>query len=61
MAQVTSRASISAKSLPPEHTPRPFQHSFPTMLTFGPESCGTLLGQEPPLTGMTHQWNIFDQ
>ncbi|KAL4935473.1 hypothetical protein BDV06DRAFT_128306 [Aspergillus oleicola] len=53
--------STSAKSLPQEHTPRSFQHSFPTTFTFRPESCGAPLGQEPPLTGMTHQWNIFDQ
>ncbi|KAI3124182.1 hypothetical protein CBS147326_8411 [Penicillium roqueforti] len=52
--------STSAKQLSPAFTPQPFQHSSSTGFTFRPSPCGTPLGQEPLLTGTTHQWNIFD-
>lgn len=53
--------STSIKQLPPAHAPRPFQHSFSTGFAFPPGPCGgPPLGQEPPLGGTTHQWNIFD-
>ncbi|KAJ5588700.1 hypothetical protein N7537_011378 [Penicillium hordei] len=56
--------STSAKSVPPNHAPahvpRYLQQSFPTGIGFCPGPCEVPLGQSPPLTGTTHEWNIFD-
>jgi hypothetical protein len=40
--------------------PRYLQQSFPTGSGFCPGPCEVPLGQSPPLTGTTHEWNIFD-
>ncbi|KAJ5343366.1 uncharacterized protein N7506_003190 [Penicillium brevicompactum] len=56
--------STNAKSVSPNyapaHVPRYLQQSFPTGLGFCPGPYEAPLGQTPPLTGTTHQWNIFD-
>lgn len=56
--------STSEKSVPPNHAPahmpRYLQQSFPTGFGFCPGPCEVPLGQSPPLTGITHEWNIFD-
>ncbi|KAJ6104865.1 hypothetical protein N7486_003554 [Penicillium sp. IBT 16267x] len=56
--------STSAKSVPPghapAHVPRYFQQSFPPGFGFRPGPCEVPLGQSPPLTDTTHEWNIFD-
>ncbi|KAF3006195.1 hypothetical protein E8E15_001355 [Penicillium rubens] len=44
----------------PAHVPRYLQQSFPTGSGFCPGPCEVPLGQSPPLTGTTHEWNIFD-
>ncbi|KAJ5143028.1 uncharacterized protein N7515_001815 [Penicillium bovifimosum] len=56
--------STSATSVPPNHgpahVPRYFQQSFPTGFGFRAGPCEVPPGQSPPLTGTTHEWNIFD-
>lgn len=56
--------STSAKSVPPDYAPAPvpryLQHSFSTGIGFRPGPGEVPLGQPLPLTGTTHEWNIFD-
>lgn len=56
--------STSAKKVPPNHgpahVPRYFQQSFPAGFGFRPGPHEVPPGQSPPLTGTTHEWNIFD-
>ncbi|KAI1829038.1 hypothetical protein DTO027I6_10119 [Penicillium roqueforti] len=56
--------STSAKNVPPNHAPvhvpRYLQQSFSTGFGFCPGPCEVPLGQSPPLTGTTYEWNIFD-
>ncbi|KAK1146190.1 hypothetical protein N8T08_003280 [Aspergillus melleus] len=57
-------SSTSAKNAPPGHAssqaPRNFQGSFPAGFGFCPRPFEAPLGQVLPLTGATHEWNIFD-
>lgn len=54
----------SAKDVPSNHASthasRYLQQTFSTGLGFRPRQCEVSLGQSPPMTGPTHEWNIFD-
>ncbi|PWY83691.1 hypothetical protein BO94DRAFT_547355 [Aspergillus sclerotioniger CBS 115572] len=58
------RPSTSAKKVSTghatAHAPRTFHRYSPTGSGFCQRPCEASLGQAPPLTGTTHEWNMFD-
>ncbi|PYH98601.1 hypothetical protein BO71DRAFT_426045 [Aspergillus ellipticus CBS 707.79] len=55
----TSAKKVSANTAT-AHDPRNFHHYSPTGFGFHQRPCEALLGQAPPLTATTHEWNMFD-
>lgn len=59
LSPFTSAKSVTGGHAP-IHTPRYFQQPSPARFGFRSRRDEALLEQPPPVTGTTHEWNIFD-